>query len=184
MRTSDALFERLHEAFRFSINSRPTGSYCPVVKTTMFCISQLPLLTTSGHPYLEKIASSLGITTLPEVSISASGNLLYSSITTIRYSPEGNGPQKSTATSFQGAFGSLVGFVGSKALFPCVVAWHARQLHTLVFTSLSIPGNHTFSRISSFVLTMPWCPMCAKTTALAWSDLGNTILFLPRMIPF
>jgi hypothetical protein len=31
-------------------------------------------------------------------------------------------------------------------------------------TSLSIPGNQTFSRSNDFVFTIPWCPSCASFT--------------------
>ncbi|CAB4001077.1 Hypothetical predicted protein [Paramuricea clavata] len=51
----------------------------------------LSLFKTSGIPCLEKIASNFGITALAdvEVKISTSGKRLYSSITTMIYSPEG-----------------------------------------------------------------------------------------------
>ena len=70
----------------------------------------LSLLTFTGIPKAEKILSNLGIADFMEVDliISISANLEYSSITTKKYSPEGTGPLKSTATCSYGPEGNSV----------------------------------------------------------------------------
>ena len=77
-----------------------------------FPLKGRPLLvfTTSGIPWQEKIMSRCGITVLAEVDemTSTSGNLLYSSMTTRRYSPNGKGPARSTATSIHGPEGRVI----------------------------------------------------------------------------
>ena len=64
----------------------------------------------------EKIMSRCGITVLAEVDemTPTSGNLLYSSMTTRRYSPDGKGPARSTATSIHGSEGRVVMESGSR----------------------------------------------------------------------
>ena len=46
-------------------------------------------------------------------------------------------------------------------------------------TSLSIPGNQTFSLSNAFVLFTPWWPSCASCMVFSWRSAGMTILF-PR----
>lgn len=60
----------------------------------------LSVFSSSGITNNEKILSNRGITDLADVdrSTSTTGYLEWSSITTNRYSPVGNGPQKSAET--------------------------------------------------------------------------------------
>lgn len=75
----------------------------------------LSVFSSSGIPNNEKILSNRGITDLADVdrSTSTTGYLEWSSITTNRYSPVGNGPQKSAETRDQGSSGISVICSGS-----------------------------------------------------------------------
>lgn len=133
--------------------------FCKV--SNFFALERWAIVTFDdlGMPCLEKTVSRREIIVFAEMvdTISTSGNLLYSSIMTIAYSPEGNGPAKSIAIFVQGAGGSGVGHRGSRGERPVYDAWHGMQDLTTSSTCLSIPGNQTFSLISCLVFTMPWC---------------------------
>ena len=62
--------------------------------------------------------------------------------------------------------GSGVVRMGSRCVCFGFEAWQGMQLCTISSTSLSIPDNHTFSLISCFVLTMPWCEWWAMSIVL------------------
>ena len=49
-------------------------------------------------------------------------------------------------------------------------AWQARQPSSSFSTSQSILGNQIFSLSSCLVLTIPWCPLCAKAKS-RWCNL-------------
>ena len=96
----------------------------------------------SGIPCLANIPSSFGMVDLAdvEVTISTSGNRLYASMTTSKYSPVGKGPKKSMLTVCHGAGGNFVIFNGSgRAAGP--VAWQAKQCLIIFSVRSSIPGN-------------------------------------------
>ena len=113
-----------------------------------------------------------------DVTISTSGKRLYSSMTTMRYSAEGSGLRKSITNSFHEAFGSGVILRGSsRSALLAVAAWHGKQRSTFSLTILSTPRNQTFSLMRRFVFAIPWCPTCARSTALSLSAFGITILF-------
>ena len=116
---------------KFSANplaSGPSGLTTMVLTPAHFIYiwySWLPLplnggpqsvLTESGNPCVEKTQSICGMTAWALVLLvnSTSGYLVYSSITTSRYSPLGSGPQKSISVHCHGRSGSLVGFNGSR----------------------------------------------------------------------
>ena len=118
----------------------------------------LSLFKTSGMPWRENMASNFGRTAFAEtvVSTSTSGNRLNSSIITRRYSPVGKGPQKSVATSFQGAHGRWVILSGSGGgWLPEVAAWQERHARMVSSTIVSILGNQTFERSKHLVLMIP-----------------------------
>ena len=68
--------------------------------------------------------------------------------------------------SVHGATGSGVVCMGSRCVCFGFKAWQVKQLCTISSTSLSIPGNHIFSLISCFVLTMLWCEWWAMSIVL------------------
>ena len=84
------------------------------------------------------------------------------------------GPQKSTATSFQGSLGMGVMRNGSLSC-DLLTTWHGWQCWMCASTILSNPGNHTLVRRYSLVLVIPWWPSCASLTTLSRSILGTTI---------
>ena len=147
----------------------------------------LSLFKTSGIPYIAKIALSFGMVDLAEVdmTISTSGNRLYSSRTTTRSSPEGSGPRKSIPSSFHRVLGGVVIFRGSsRSALPVVAVWHGKQLSTFSLTMLPKPENQTFSLMRRFVYTIPWCSTCARSTALSLIAFGTTIQFPLSKIPW
>lgn len=75
----------------------------------------LSVFSSSGIPNNEKILSNRGITDLADEdrSTSTTGYLEWSSITTNRYSPVGNGPQKSAETRDQDSTSISVNCNGS-----------------------------------------------------------------------
>ena len=93
---------------------------------------------------------------------------------TNRYSPVLIGPQKSTATSFQGSLDMGVMRNGSLSC-DMLTTWHRWQCWMCTSTILSSPGNHTLVRRYSLVLVIPWWPSCASLTTLSRIVLGTTI---------
>ena len=81
-------------------------------------------------------------------------------MTTIRYSPVGNEPQKSICTVCHGVGGSANIWSGS-GWVSVLFAWQAWQTSILLFASWSILGNQTFSLSSCLVFMSPWCPSWA-----------------------
>ena len=75
-----------------------------------------------------------------ERTITTSGNREYAPMTTIKYSPEGKGPQKSMWTVCQGSGGKGVIWRGSGWLLG-PLAWHAMQFLIILWTVSSIAGN-------------------------------------------
>ena len=55
------------------------------------------------------------------------------------------------------------------------VTWQAKHAFTVFSTISFIRGNHSFDRINDFVLSIPWWPSCAISTALFRSAVGRTI---------
>ncbi|XP_040076643.2 uncharacterized protein LOC120848694 [Ixodes scapularis] len=110
------------------------------------------------------------------------GYFEWSSMRTMEYLPSGNGPAKSRDNSVQGHSGSLDAGSGSRWCSG-VATWQAMQLFTILSTSLSIPGNQTLLRSSCFVLTIPWCPLCARWTAWCCRLVGITIRVPRRISP-
>ena len=145
----------------------------------------LSVFTTSGIPWREKIMSRCGITVLAEVDemTSTSGNLLYSSMTTRRYSLEGKGPARSTATSIHGPEGRVVMESGSRWAGLGTHAKHGMHDLTACSTFLSIPGNQTFSLISCFVFTIPWWEACAISMTFLRRESGMINLWSRRITP-
>ena len=93
---------------------------------------------------------------------------------TNRYSPVLIGPQKSTATSFQGLLG--MGVMRNCSLScDMLTTWHGWQCWMCTSTIMSSPGNHTLVRRNTLVLVLPWWPSCASLTTLSRSVLGTTI---------
>ena len=134
------LFYGSHESFCFSIGSWPERSHLSVVETNHFgpaCEDfsterrSVISLHNLWNAMSRKCSIKFGITAFDDVEwmISTSGNLLKSSMITRRYSPVGNGPQKSTETSFHGPDGREVRdiFKGSCVAGVWVAAWHGRQ---------------------------------------------------------
>ncbi|XP_029831797.3 uncharacterized protein LOC115316548 [Ixodes scapularis] len=110
------------------------------------------------------------------------GYFEWSSMRTIACLPSGNGLVKSRDNSVQGHSGSLDAGSGSRCRSG-VAAWEAMQLFTIPSTSLSTPGNQPLLRSSCFVLMIPWCPLCARWTALCCRLVGITIRVPHRIRP-
>ncbi|XP_029838985.2 uncharacterized protein LOC115322747 [Ixodes scapularis] len=110
------------------------------------------------------------------------GYFEWSSMRTIAYLPSRNGPAKSRDNSVQGHSGSLDAGSGSRWRSG-VAAWQAIQPFRTLFTILSTPMNQTLLRSSCFVLVNPWCPLCARWTALCCRLVGITIRGPRRISP-
>ena len=132
--------------------------------------------TTAAIPCVAKFWSNLGIIAAAEVDWTtwASGNLELASVTTSRYSPVGNGPQKLMLTVCQSAGGSG-NICRGLGRVSGLLAWHATQASSVLFVSWLIPGNQTFSLSSLLVLTTPWYPSWAKDSAFSCKIVGTTI---------
>ena len=89
--------------------------------------------------------------------ISTSGYLVLSSITKKISSPDGYGPQKSTATCSHGLLGVSV-ICSGDLCFCNTAAWHARHLLHLASIFLSMFINYTLLRRNCSLFTIPKCP--------------------------
>ena len=58
-----------------------------------------------------------------------------------------------------------------------VATWHAMHFCTVLWTIRSMKENNTFSLIKTLLLTMPWCPECARSTALCCRFLRSIFSF-------
>ena len=101
-------------------------------------------------------------------------------MTTNKYSPVGNGPQKSMWTVHHGSGGRGDIWRGS-GRFSGSLAWHKTHWFIISFTSWSIFGNHIFSRNNFLVFTRPWWPSWAMDMALWRSEFGITMRLPRRM---
>ena len=90
-------------------------------------------------------------------TISTSGYLVLSSITTRISSPDGYGPEKSAATFSHGLLGVSVICSGDLGCWD-TVAWHGRHLLHLVSIFLSMFGNHILLCRNGLLFTIPKCP--------------------------
>ena len=90
-------------------------------------------------------------------TISTSGYLVLSSITTRISSPDGYGPQKSAATLSHGLLGVSVICSGDLGFWD-TAAWHGSHLLHLASIFLSMFENHTLLRRNYLLFTIPKCP--------------------------
>ena len=124
--------------------------------------------------FFRLLLSSITALALVEVTNSTSAHLDCLHTVTNRYFPVLIGPQKSTATSFQGSLGMGVMRNGSLSC-DMLTTWHGWQCWMCSSVILSSPGNHTLVRRYSLVLVLPWWPLCASLTTLSRRALGTTI---------
>ena len=52
------------------------------------------------------------------------------------------------------------------------LAWHARQVLTLLSTALSMPGNHSLTLSCLLVASTPWCALCPRSTTQSLSAMS------------
>ena len=64
------------------------------------------------------------------------------------------GPQWSVYSLHHGSSGAFMGFRGSLALLS-TLAWHGRQVLTLLYTTLSMPGYRSLTLSFLLVASMP-----------------------------
>ena len=83
-------------------------------------------------------------------------------------------------TSFHGWVGKSDIWIGSRVPEDAFVACQGMHRLTLSSTRLSIPGNQTFSWISCFVRTTPWCPWWAIVMMRSRRLAGLMILWSQR----
>ena len=99
-----------------------------------------------------------------------------------RYSPVGNGPQKSIWTVCQGSGGNGDIWRGS-GWSPELLAWQAMHLPNFYFTLSSILGNQIFSQSNLLCLHQTLMAFSAIDIALSQRALGIK-MWLPRNIIF
>ena len=99
-----------------------------------------------------------------------------------RYSPVGNGPQKSIWTVCQGSDGNGNIWRGS-GWSPELLAWQAMHLSNFYFTLSSILGNQIFSQSNLLCLHQTLMAFSAIDIALSQRALGIK-MWLPRSIIF
>ena len=126
-------------------------------------------------PNEAKVLSIFGITALVLVLVTNSTSAYLDCLQTVtsRYYPVWMGPQRSTATSFQGSLGIIMRN-GSRS-GDTLPTWHRWQCWMCASTILSSPGNHTLVRRYSLVSVIPWWPSCVSLTTLFCRVLGTTV---------
>lgn len=77
----------------------------------------------------------------------------------------------------------VVGCRGSHGLLPGWDAWHGMHDFTVSPANLSILGNHTFSLMHCFVLTMPWWAWWAMAMVFWHRVAGIIMWFCLRISP-
>lgn len=100
----------------------------------------LSVFSSSGIPNTEKILSNRGITDLADDNRSSSttGYLEWSYITTNRYSPVRNGPQKSAETRYHGSSVILSSVVVHAGFFLILAGWFQETILCLIIVALSL----------------------------------------------